>query len=64
MLLPDQHSADGNQRDTDEFYQLIQAAHHFAPGDFVTVGLGLGGQAAGVALGPDAGQPGDTAPRH
>ena len=51
MLLPDQHRADGNQRDTDEFYQLIQAAHHFAPGDFVAVGLGLAGDEGFVRLG-------------
>ena len=64
MLLPDQHRADWDQRHTDEFYQPVQAAHHLAARDPVTVGLRLSGQAAGVALGPDTGQPRHAAARH
>ena len=64
MLLPDQHRADWDQRHTDEFYQPVQATHHLAARDPVTVDLRLSGQAAGVALGPDTGQPRHAAARH
>ena len=64
VLLPNQHRANRNQRHTDEFYQLIQAAHHLAAGHLVAVGLRLGGQLAGIALGSHVGQPRRAAPRH